>query len=300
MASTAYLAGIASAYINGAQVMLVGNLTYQTANIEAESAVGMDGVQGPMAKYVAPFVAFRVRLTSDQPVSNYGRDDWRHHRDQPGERVDRVRVRYVDHQGRRGRWRRSRRRSAFRGNLRERGRLIMETMTITLRKALTDGEDRITKLELREPTAGEARDAGKLDGLDANIALVAAVSGLRKPLIERLPQREFLKALRFFQPFLNDGLLRHEAQAETYEMKLTRAVIRGDGETVQYLNLSEPTAGYLRNVEKQGGIDRMIALVAFVASESPAVIAKANVSDVLRAYAYLDSFTDAPDQNSTI
>ena len=68
---TIALAGIASAYIDGVAVKLVADATYQTSILSRESAMGMDGFHGFNAKYVPGKIAMKLRVTSDQTLSDY-------------------------------------------------------------------------------------------------------------------------------------------------------------------------------------------------------------------------------------
>lgn len=71
MASSVPLGGIASLTIDGNSVLLVSGVTYQTADTEQESQTGSDGIHGFFQKIVVPFIAFKVRLTPAQPLSDY-------------------------------------------------------------------------------------------------------------------------------------------------------------------------------------------------------------------------------------
>lgn len=81
-----------------------------------------------------------------------------------------------------------------------------ETKTITLRKAVQLGQQTIATLELREPTAAEivlAQKEGALNGdMASNIVLIAAVSGVPKPAVEKMGIRDVEEASRFLAGFM--------------------------------------------------------------------------------------------------
>lgn len=83
--------------------------------------------------------------------------------------------------------------------------------TIPLRKPvkLGSGESEVVydKLALREPTAGELDKATTMGGsnIGIGIMLIHLVSGLPKPAIEKLSQRDFTEANEYLAGFTDDG-----------------------------------------------------------------------------------------------
>jgi hypothetical protein len=73
------------------------------------------------------------------------------------------------------------------------------TATLTLRKPIRFHDAEHSKIELREPTAGDLRFAAAGDNMiDADIRLLAVVMGVPISVIVGMPAREFMGASRFF------------------------------------------------------------------------------------------------------
>jgi hypothetical protein len=79
-----------------------------------------------------------------------------------------------------------------------------DTMTLTLRKPIVFGPNTYDKIELREPTAGEMQKATG-DGVESNIRLIALITGIDRPAIERMGARDFHEAVKFLAGFTNPG-----------------------------------------------------------------------------------------------
>ena len=83
-----------------------------------------------------------------------------------------------------------------------------ETLTITLRKPVVIGDQVYDRLELREPTGGEFRKMTKQASSDpagALIELIAAVSGIAPPIIEKIGVRDVNAAGEYLMFFIQSG-----------------------------------------------------------------------------------------------
>lgn len=77
---------------------------------------------------------------------------------------------------------------------------------LTLRKPVTMGDETITSLTLREPTAGELeRATAKGTGMTVAINLMSMVSGQPRQIIEKMGSRDFKEATAFIEGFTEDG-----------------------------------------------------------------------------------------------
>lgn len=89
---------------------------------------------------------------------------------------------------------------------------LPDELVIELRKPIEVGSEVYTEIRLREQTAGEVEKAQRaLIGPNASntmsdIVLVSLVSGLPKPVVERIPFTEFEKAVRYLMGFTRSGL----------------------------------------------------------------------------------------------
>jgi len=79
---------------------------------------------------------------------------------------------------------------------------IPESLTVTLRKPVSLGDQSYTQLALREPTAAEWQQWSKLEGVEADIMAVSIVSGTPKPVVERIGARDLMTAARYLARFL--------------------------------------------------------------------------------------------------
>jgi hypothetical protein len=82
---------------------------------------------------------------------------------------------------------------------------LPEQLTITLRKPLTLGDQTVEALELREPTAGEFKKFTKQAQSDpsaALVALIAMVSGVAPPIIDRIGVRDMNAAGEYLMAFM--------------------------------------------------------------------------------------------------
>lgn len=82
-----------------------------------------------------------------------------------------------------------------------------DTKVIALRKPVQFGSVTYDKLELREPTAAEvvlAQKEGSLNGgMASNIVLIAVVTAIPKPAVEKMGIRDVEEASRFLAGFMS-------------------------------------------------------------------------------------------------
>lgn len=81
-----------------------------------------------------------------------------------------------------------------------------ETMTLTLRKPLTLGDQSWPVLELQEPTAAQWQQWDGLKGVEADVKAVAVVSGVPEVAVKQLGARDLIKASAFIAGFLAPDL----------------------------------------------------------------------------------------------
>jgi len=84
---------------------------------------------------------------------------------------------------------------------------LQDTKTITLRKPITVGEQTVTEITLREPTAeeiGRAQDKAT-NNTFATINLVAIVGGVSRAVAGKLSQRDFMEAANYLALFTEDS-----------------------------------------------------------------------------------------------
>jgi hypothetical protein len=82
---------------------------------------------------------------------------------------------------------------------------LPEQLTLTLRKPITLGGDTIETLELREPNAAEYKKFTKQassDPVGAMVALIAMVSGVAPPIIDRIGVRDMNAAGEYLMAFM--------------------------------------------------------------------------------------------------
>jgi len=83
---------------------------------------------------------------------------------------------------------------------------LPDELVIDLRKPVTLGSETYTQLVLREPTAGEVAQAQKAGGgLASDIVLIALVSGVPKPGVERIGYRDTQRAVQYLAGFMVGG-----------------------------------------------------------------------------------------------
>lgn len=88
---------------------------------------------------------------------------------------------------------------------------LPDELVIELRKPIEVGSELHTEIRLREPMAGEVEKAQKAlfgpngSATMSDIVLVSLVSGLPKPVVERVPYRDFEKAVRYLMGFTGGG-----------------------------------------------------------------------------------------------
>ena len=76
-----------------------------------------------------------------------------------------------------------------------------ETLTLTLKKAVTFGEMSYCELKLREPTGTEMIAVDGKRGWALDIALIALVSGVPLPAVEKIGGGDLAKARKFLDHF---------------------------------------------------------------------------------------------------
>lgn len=82
---------------------------------------------------------------------------------------------------------------------------LSEQLTITLRKPVKMGDEMLETLELREPNAGEFKKFTKQAQSDpsaALVALIAMVSGVAPPIIDRIGVRDMNAAGEYLMAFM--------------------------------------------------------------------------------------------------
>jgi hypothetical protein len=82
---------------------------------------------------------------------------------------------------------------------------LPEQLTLTLRKPITLGDNTIETLELREPNASEFKKFSKQASSDpaaALVALIANVSGVAPPIIDRIGVRDMNAAGEYLMAFM--------------------------------------------------------------------------------------------------
>lgn len=80
---------------------------------------------------------------------------------------------------------------------------LPEEMILTLRRPVEAGGVTYSELHLREPTAGEMLQFGKLTGVEAEIAAVSLVAGVPRTAIEKIGARDLVKASAYLSRFLD-------------------------------------------------------------------------------------------------
>ena len=78
---------------------------------------------------------------------------------------------------------------------------IPEELVVTLREPIMLGDMPYTELKLREPTAAQVAMWDKLSGTEADILAVSIVSGVPKPVVEKLKIRDLNKASGYIARF---------------------------------------------------------------------------------------------------
>lgn len=82
---------------------------------------------------------------------------------------------------------------------------MQDELTLTLRKPLVTAKGEVTELALREPTAGEldkfTRAMAKDGGVAATLVLIAAITAIDRPFLEKLGARDFNAASDYLAGF---------------------------------------------------------------------------------------------------
>jgi hypothetical protein len=79
---------------------------------------------------------------------------------------------------------------------------LPDELVIPLRKPVTLGSETYTDLVLHEPTGGDMKAAEKFTGIESDIVLIAMVSGVPKPAVEKIGSRDLKKAREYLGGFI--------------------------------------------------------------------------------------------------
>lgn len=79
---------------------------------------------------------------------------------------------------------------------------LPEELVIPLRKPVAMGDKTYSDLILREPTGGDLKAAEKFTGIESDIVLIAMVSGVPKPAVEKIGSRDLKKAREYLVGFI--------------------------------------------------------------------------------------------------
>lgn len=79
---------------------------------------------------------------------------------------------------------------------------LPDELVIALRKPVTHSGETYTDLILREPTGGDMKAAEKFTGFESDIVLIAMVSGVPKPAVEKIGARDLKKAQEYLAGFM--------------------------------------------------------------------------------------------------
>jgi hypothetical protein len=80
---------------------------------------------------------------------------------------------------------------------------IPEELIITFRKPIALGSETYTQMILREPTAGELVQTDKVAGAEADALALTLVSGLPRPVIDKMGARDFRAGSVYLGRFLS-------------------------------------------------------------------------------------------------
>lgn len=80
---------------------------------------------------------------------------------------------------------------------------IAETLTITLKKPVTLGDQTYTELRLREPTGAEVITVDNKSGWALEIGLIALVSGVPEPAVMKIGVKDLQRARKFIGHFFD-------------------------------------------------------------------------------------------------
>lgn len=79
---------------------------------------------------------------------------------------------------------------------------LPDELVIELRKPVTLGSETYAELILREPTGGDIKAAEKATGIESDMILIAMVSGLPKPAVEKIGSRDLKRAREYLVGFI--------------------------------------------------------------------------------------------------
>lgn len=78
-----------------------------------------------------------------------------------------------------------------------------EELIVDLRRPIDGPDGPVSRLVVREPTAGEIMMWDSLSGVAADIMAISVVTGVPKSVVEKLPARDFHRAARRIGAFLS-------------------------------------------------------------------------------------------------
>lgn len=166
----------------------------------------------------------------------------------------------------------------------------LEQLQIPLRKTLTLGDEQITSITVREPTAAELMAADVLEGTSADIKVVSLVAGIPELLVRKLPASVLLRGADFIAGVLkvavDDFVF---LDVDELVLVLRKAVTHGDV-AIDRVALREPSAGQLESFNKLKGQERDIVAVATVAGIHRHAVEKMLAGDVARGMKFINSF----------
>lgn len=95
---------------------------------------------------------------------------------------------------------------------------LPDELLLPLRRPLVTAKGEVSTLSLREPTAGEidkfTRTMAREGNIAAMLGLITAVSGIDKPLLEKLGARDFVKASEYLDGFMAASPKTGETQSQ--------------------------------------------------------------------------------------
>jgi hypothetical protein len=166
-----------------------------------------------------------------------------------------------------------------------------EQLEISLRKRVKLGEEEITSIRVREPTAAELLAADQLEGTTADIKVVSLVAGMPEALVRKLAASDLLRAADFIADVLKAATEDFAFDPAVDELVLVlRKSVTYDNASIDKLKLREPSAGELETFNKLKGQERDIVAVATVAGVHRHAAEKMLAGDVARGMKFINSF----------
>lgn len=171
---------------------------------------------------------------------------------------------------------------------------LPDALTVTLRKPVTHGDATYTELTLREPIAGELQSVATKNQEDAQIFLIATISGVPEAAVAKIGTRDLKKAQDFLLTFTpaDDASVKADPETlpEDLTIELRKPLKIGDMEWSE-LRLREPTGGEMQQAAKRAAHEAGIFLLAKVSGLPDRAIKQVTARDFNKATAYLLSFT---------